>query len=103
MLYTDEDEGQLFERHADPREQPSLYYRAQYRDVRNALLLDLLKWRCDLADTAYCRARRGLPMAAFLPCEPPTPRRSGRSAGRSSDCQALPTSPSDCSLALRPH
>jgi len=54
--YIEDDDGQLFDRHADPAEQNNLYSEASHREVRDALLLALLGWRSDILDTAYLGA-----------------------------------------------
>ena len=66
--YIDEDEGQLFDRLADPREQHNLYGDPAHREIRDALLLALMTWRADIADTAYlsANARGGGPVANRL-------------------------------------
>ncbi|TVQ29109.1 MAG: DUF4976 domain-containing protein, partial [Spirochaetaceae bacterium] len=68
VYYMDEDQGQLFDRRDDPVEQRNLYDDPSHRPVRDELLLALLKWRSDIADTAYLRvhARGGGPVANRL-------------------------------------
>ena len=63
--YLDEDEGQLFDRIDDPQEQENLYDRPSHREVRDPLLLELLRWRGGICDTEYlrCHTRGGGPVA----------------------------------------
>lgn len=65
VYYIDEEEGQLFDRVADPQEQHNLYDDRETRPVRDVLLDALLKWRCDIADTNHLVAntRGGGPVA----------------------------------------
>jgi arylsulfatase len=65
VYYLDEDEGQLFDRREDPREQTNLYDDPAHRAIRDQLLIALLAWRSDIADTAYLHkhTRGGGPVA----------------------------------------
>jgi hypothetical protein len=48
--FFENDEGRLFDRVNDPKEQSDLYHHPDYESVRNDLRHALLSWRGDLAD-----------------------------------------------------
>jgi len=51
--HTQEGDGQLFNRKADPAEQNNLYNKPEYETVRDKLLIALLKWRAGLTDVHH--------------------------------------------------
>jgi arylsulfatase A-like enzyme len=53
IYHTQEDDGLLFNRHADPNEQNNLYDDPAYEWVRDKLLTALLKWRGSLTDVHH--------------------------------------------------
>lgn len=53
--YFEEGVGRLFDREKDPSEQRDLFAEDAYREVRDHLVLSLLRWRADSSDTWHLR------------------------------------------------
>jgi arylsulfatase A-like enzyme len=57
--YFEERSGRLYDRQADPHETNDLFNVAEYKDIRNELVMALLNWRSDLTDVSRLIAATG--------------------------------------------